>query len=348
MSQLISILVPVYNERENIEPLFSRLGTVIRSIKAEDGYDFEVVVTDNHSTDGTYDKLQEFAKSHDGRDFVLRVFRFSKNIGFQKSILVGYRKARGAAAVQIDADLQDPPELIGDFLKKWREGYHVVYGVRRSRQEGLLNSALRRVFYRVLNRISDDHLPPDSGDFRLLDRQLIDVVCAVRDQTPYLRGLVASLGMRQTGIPYDRSGRTRGVTKFKLHDLVTLSWNGIANHSVVPLVISSYFAIVVTIIAAFLGMFYFSLWWFFEKELPLGFITLTLIQLGGLGALAFLIGIQGEYISRMYIQIKEKPLAIIQDELRSGAADGAAPAVAPSSVEVIWVGHPADSREGRG
>ncbi|MGA7802799.1 MAG: glycosyltransferase family 2 protein [Gammaproteobacteria bacterium] len=204
--KLISLVVPVFNEEENIGPLYDAVVQVIPTM--EDRYEFEIVFTDNHSSDGTFDKLWELHQC----DRRVRVFRFSRNFGYQKSILTGYLKARGEALIQLDCDLQDPPELIPEFVRHWEEGAKVVYGVRRSRKEGALLQWGRRVFYRIANYLSEDELPLDAGDYRLIDRKVVDVLRQVDDAQPYLRGMIAAMGFRQQGIPYDRRGRERGVS----------------------------------------------------------------------------------------------------------------------------------------
>src|SRR5688572_6592820 len=153
--KLISIVVPVYNEQGNIEPLHQTVTEVLRPV--EDRYELEFVFTDNHSSDGTYAELARLAE----RDQRVRVFRFSRNFGFQRSIQAGYSKARGDAAIQIDCDLQDPPTLMLDFLREWEAGYKIVFGVRRSRREGVLITAIRKVFYRLFDALSEDRLPHD-------------------------------------------------------------------------------------------------------------------------------------------------------------------------------------------
>ena len=270
--------------------------------------------------------------------FRLRIFRFSKNIGFQKSILVGYCKARGHAVTQLDADLQDPPELILEFMRQWREGYQVVYGIRRRRPEGLALSFARKAFYRLIDRISADNLPHDTGDFRLVDRQLVDVICALHDHDPYLRGLVASLGLKQIGVPYDRDARKSGQSKFHLSDLVKLSVDGITNHSAFPLRLASYFAFFVVLLAAGLIVFYFLGWLFWGQGIPLGFMTQIILQLGSVGVLALFISIQGLYIGRIYNQIKEKPLAIIQNSIDRDSEQNNTDADSAPQIEVIWFG----------
>lgn len=351
MRRMISIIVPVFNEVDNVGPLLERLDRTVAGIRSrKPDLTFEVVFTDNHSTDATFDKLRELIETSGERPYSIKAFRFAKNIGFQKSILVGYIKAEGDAVVQIDADLQDPPEHIETFIEKWEEGYQVVYGVRRTRAEGALITWLRRGFYRLIDRISEDPLPHDAGDFRLVDRSLVEVAVALRDHEPYLRGLFASLGLRQIGVAYDRVSRERGDSKFRLRDLIRLSWDGVTNHSVIPLRISSYLALAITTIGGALVLFYLSSW-ILGGDLPLGFLTQVLLQLAGIAVLAFLIGIQGEYIARIYSQVKEKPLAIVEHRLASQRADMHAE---DEPIEVLWTGRRArvdrdidDTGEGR-
>jgi glycosyltransferase involved in cell wall biosynthesis len=338
VSDLLSIIVPVYNEQENIEPLFERLGQVACRVRQDFGMMVEVIVNDNHSKDRTFEALRTYAERADPQVFELRIFRFARNVGFQKSILVGYCKARGDAVVQIDADLQDPPELILEFLSKWREGYKVVYGVRRRRHEGIMMQALRRLFYRLIDQISPDDLPYDSGDFRLIDRAMVDVICQLRDHDPYLRGFVATLGLKQIGIPYDRAARQRGTSKFGLAELLKLAIDGIINHSALPLRLASYVALLVVAVGVILILYYFSAWLFSPAQLPLGFITQTLLQLGSLAILSFLIAIQGLYINRIYNQVKDRPLAIIEYCVSKGAADDPISVKVGSKIEVIWSG----------
>jgi len=335
MSKRISIVVPVFNEEENIEPLLDRLAAVARQIWDEFGMKVEVIVNDNHSTDRTYDTLRACAERHDPLTFDLRLFRFARNIGFQKSILVGYCKAHGDVVAQIDADLQDPPELILEFLRKWREGYKVVYGVRQRRDESTVMQMLRQLFYRFLDRISPDELPHDSGDFRLIDRSMVDVICKLRDHNPYLRGFVATMGLKQIGIPYNRAARQRGTSKFGLAELAKLAIDGITNHSAFPLRLASYVGLVGVLVATILILYYFCAWLFFGAELPVGFLTQTLLQLGSLAALSFLIAIQGFYINRIYNQVKERPLAIIEHSVRAG---GPSSPDTHDNVEVLWTG----------
>ncbi|MFP5233426.1 MAG: glycosyltransferase family 2 protein, partial [Acidobacteriota bacterium] len=226
---LISIVLPAYNEEPNISPLFERLHSVLDPLSGR--FRFEFVVTDNHSTDGTFALLREAA----ARDPRIRVFRLSRNFGFQRSILTGYMRCRGDAAIQLDVDLQDPPELIALFLDHWQAGADVVYGVRVERSEGRVITYTRRLFYRLIDLLSEDKLPVDAGDFRLISRRVIDILCAYRDANPYLRGTIATLGFEQVGVPYARGARVFGESKFPFSKLLSLALDGILNHSTVPL-----------------------------------------------------------------------------------------------------------------
>lgn len=341
MKRLISIVIPVFNEDESLDRLFTRLRPVIKAIESEFGFRTEVVVNDNCSTDKTADKLAEIIQRHVSTEFDLRVYRFSRNVGFQRSILAGYIKARGDAVVQIDADLQDPPELILEFITKWIEGARVVYGVRRRRKESILMSLTRKAFYRILNRLSADELPPDSGDFRLIDRVIVDIVCEVQDQDPYLRGLIAGLGFKQVGVVYDRDARNSGKSKFNIGDLIKLGLDGFTNHSVALLRLSSYFAFFVALTMVCFIAFYLYGWLMLEETLPVGFMTQTLLQLGGIAVISLLFSIHGEYLSRIYRQVKQRPLAIIEKEMNSVPEER----MPDSKPEVLWFGDRSSNRE---
>lgn len=311
--KLVSIVVPVYNEEGNIDPLYDTVQSVMGRVA--DRYDWELVFTDNCSKDATFDELVRLA----GRDPRVRVFRFSRNFGFQRSIYTGYTKARGDAAVQIDADLQDPPELILTFLEAWEAGAKVVYGVRRSRKEGFAITLLRRVFYRLIDFLSEDRLPHDAGDFRLIDRRVLDILCQIEDQKPYLRGTLATLGFEQKGIPYDRAARERGESKFRLRDLIALALDGILSHSTVPLRVATYTGLVVSVVT-FLGIVgYWVGKVLYGSNWPAGFATTTLLILLSLSLNALFLGIIGEYVGRIFHQVRKRPMTIIEHTIDRSA-----------------------------
>jgi glycosyltransferase involved in cell wall biosynthesis len=303
---LISIVVPVYNEEPNILPFYERIGPVLAALA--DRFRFEFVFTDNHSTDRTFALLSQLA----AQDARIRVFRFSRNFGFQRSILTGYTRCRGDAAIQIDVDLQDPPELIEQFLDRWQAGADVVYGIRKQRQEGWAITQARGLFYRLVDMLSEEKLPVDAGDFRLISRRVIDILVAYRDANPYLRGTIATLGFEQVGIEFVRAARQRGESKFPFSKLMSLALDGILNHSTVPLRFATYFGLVASLITILMMAGYAFIRLILHAEWPAGFTTLAALILVSISINAMLLGIIGEYLGRMYRQVREGPLSIVE------------------------------------
>jgi polyisoprenyl-phosphate glycosyltransferase len=316
---LVSIIVPVLNEDQNIDRLYK---TVVATLEPlANRYRYEFVFTDNHSTDNSYDLLKKLAAV----DSRVRVLRFSRNFGYQASIMTGYLNAHGDAVIQLDCDLQDPPAMIVRFLELWEEGYRVVYGVRKQRQEGWFVTTLRKVFYRTINAMSEHPLPIDAGDFRLVDRRIVEELRKSDDATPYLRGKIATLGFRQIGVPYDRDARVHGESKFSFSDLTKLAVDGILNHSTIPLRFATYcsqfiFLGALAVIAVYcLGRMTIG------RDWPAGFTTLSALILLSTSLNALFFGIMGEYIGRIYRQVKRAPLTIIEDSVNVPTTGHAAP-----------------------
>ena len=303
---LISIIIPVFNEEDNVDRTYSELKRVTAELV---DFQFEFLFTDNHSTDRTFEKLSKIAAA----DADVRIARFARNFGFQQSVLTGYRLARGVAAIQIDADLQDPPSLFAPFLQKWREGYDVVVGVRRSRKESLLLRRARRAYYRLIRRIGGPHLIPDGGDFRLIDRSVIERLRPIHEPHMYLRGLISSLARRQTGIPFDRAARLHNESKFRFRSLVRLAMDGIIAHSSLPLRMSFYIGLVIALAAVLLAGFYLSVRLFSHKVIPPGFTTTQILILFGIGLNSLFLGVVGIYVGRIYDQVRMRPPTIISD-----------------------------------
>jgi glycosyltransferase involved in cell wall biosynthesis len=305
--KLISIIVPTLNEAESVQKLYERIAAVFDG--ALSAYDWELVITDNRSTDGTYDIVSKIAADDDR----VRAFRFAKNFGFQRSVFTGYLLARGDAVVQLDADMQDPPELIPLMVERWETGPKVVYGVRKRRHgERAILTASRRMFYRLINWLSEEHLPENAGDFRLVDRVVVDLLHHTHDASPYLRGTIASMGFEQEGIDYERDDRAAGKSKFKLRSLVRLGVDGILNHSTRPLQLASATAIGVVLIAiAGIAAYLVARLWL-DQEWPAGFVSLALLQLVGILLNAAFLGIIGAYIGRMFTQGRQAPTVIIE------------------------------------
>jgi len=305
---LISISIPVLNEAGNIEALYARL--VALGERMADRCDLEFVFTDNHSDDDTWTLLTRLA----AQDSRVRAMRFSRNFGFQNSILANYLHARGDAIMQIDADLQDPPEMLEQFFALWQQGHHVVYGIRRKRPESWLLNLIRKCGYWVIDKVSEHPIPRDVGDFRLVDRAVVEAIAKFRTANPYLRGMIAGLGFNQTGIPYDRDARTQGESKFNVTRLVRLGLTAVFNHSTVPLRMASFLGIVI-LAASLIGALYYVVLRLLLPDLPPGFVSIQLMVLFGIGLNAFLLGIIGEYILRIYRVLRSDPIAIVERSL---------------------------------
>jgi dolichol-phosphate mannosyltransferase len=305
---LVSISIPVLNEAGNIGMLYERL--VALAQRMADRCDLEFVFTDNHSDDETWSMLETIAAS----DARVRALRFSRNFGFQSSILANYLHARGDAIMQIDADLQDPPEMLEQFFALWQQGYHVVYGIRRKRPEGWLLYLIRKCGYWVIDKVSEHPIPRDVGDFRLVDRAVVEAIAKFRSVNPYLRGMIAGLGFNQTGIAYDRDSRTQGESKFNVMRLMRLGMTAVFNHSTVPLRMASFLGVVI-LLASLVGALYYVILRWVQPDLPRGFVSIQLIVLFGIGLNAFLLGIIGEYILRIYRTLRSEPIAIVERSL---------------------------------
>jgi polyisoprenyl-phosphate glycosyltransferase len=311
---LISLVIPVLNEEQNIERLYATVRETLAPVCER--YDWEFVFTDNHSSDRSFEILKGLA----AQDQRIRVLRFSRNFGYQRSILTGYLNAAGDAVIQLDCDLQDPPAMILEFLSRWEAGYQVVYGVRRRRQEGFVITSLRKVIYRTINLLSEHPLPLDAGDFRLVDRRIVEELRQMHDATPYLRGMIATLGFHQLGIEYDRDTRQYGQSKFSFRELVRFALDGIVGHSLVPLRLATYFSQAIFLFACLVTALYAIGRFTVGNAWPAGFTTLAVLVLVSTSVNALLLGIQGEYIGRIYRQVKRQPLSIVEERLNGDQA----------------------------
>ena len=308
----VSVLIPAFNEEENVERAYTTIVGVFRDLP---DYDYEIIVTDNHSTDRTFTLLQEIA----ARDSKVHVIRFSRNYGYERSLLVAYQHATGDCSVQIDCDLQDPPQLIPQMLELWRQGHEVVYGIRRSLKEGRFVSLLRRLFYTCINAISEDDLPHNAGEFRLVDARILEELRKVNDTSPYLRGLISSMGFSQVGFEYDREARIAGLSKFPFRAMLALALDGLMNHSLVPLRIASTLSLLFGTLTFLLILVYLAGRLLFGQEWPAGFATTTVLLLMSITLNAMFLGIIGEYLGRMFMQSKRRPVPIIQATLNIGS-----------------------------
>lgn len=300
-----SIVAPIYNEIDNISELYARVKEVMDS----SGEPWELVLVDDGSTDGSTEKIQELAQ----KDRIVRPVIFARNFGHQIAITAGWDYARGDAIVIIDADLQDPPEVILELAKKWKEGYEVVYAVRGEREgESWFKLWTASLFYRLIYRITDVKIPVDTGDFRLMDRKVVNVLKQMRERHRFPRGMSAWVGFKQIGVTYKRSARHAGVTKYPLRKMLKLALNAITGFSYFPLQVATFFgfvsagvailAIPVVIIMRMAGSGA-----FFGQATTL----IATLFLGGVQLIS--LGILGEYVGRLYDEAKGRPLYIVRD-----------------------------------
>lgn len=304
----ISVVIPCYNESGNIREMHERLVAVFKKI----GFAYEIIYIDNASTDNSAVLLRELARS----DANVSVIFMSRNFGSSSpSITAGLRYASGDAAVLIEGDLQDPPEIIEEFAKKWGEGYKVVYGVRTKREEGVILAAAKRIFYWLFKKLSYIDIPRDAGDFCLMDRAVLDVINAMPEKDRYLRGLRAWAGFPQTGVEYVRVNRKAGKTSNSLKSHIWWARKAIFSFSYAPLEWISYLALLTTAFA-FLGIAAYLILAIFYPA-PRGFLSLIVIVLF-LGAIQLLsLSIIGEYLGKIFEEIKGRPQYVIREILNN-------------------------------
>jgi len=320
---MISVVIPCYNEREVLPQLYARMTAAAEAW----GEPFEVVLVNDGSHDDSWDMMREFHR----RDPRWKAIRFARNFGHQTAVSAGLHYAGGDAVIVIDADLQDPPEELRRFIAKWREGYEVVYAVRTQRKEGVLLKLGYKVFYRLLARLANIRIPLDSGDFSLMDRKVVDALEAMPERNRFVRGLRSWAGFRQVGLEYERQPRAAGAPKYTLRKLVKLAMDGILSFSTAPLRLSMYFGFACSLVAL-VGAAYTLLErvWLAPEELSQvrGFTTIiiSILFLGGVQLMS--LGVIGEYIGRIYDEVKGRPPWIIQEMVgidlpTAGRADAA-------------------------
>lgn len=321
MSSLVSVIVPCFDEEAVIDTTHERLVAALEGIPAST---FELVYVDDGSRDGTRAALERL-QTDDER---VRLVCLSRNFGHQVAISAGLDHARGEAVAVIDADLQDPPELIPEMVARWRDGYDVVYGARATRRgEPAARLAAIRAFYWLLNRISDTEIPLDVGDFRLMDRRVVDAIVAMPERDRFLRGMVSWVGLRQVALPYSRDPRHAGATKYSVVRLVGLALDGILSFSVAPLRLAVWLGFLTSTLAL-AGIVYALVGWTLGTA-PRGWPTvfIAVLFLGGVQLIA--LGIIGEYIGRIYREAKRRPLYLVERRLGFDADGGAGADGAP-------------------
>ena len=305
MNIVYSIIAPIYNEFDNIPELFRRVSEVMDGT----GEPWELVLVDDGSSDGSTERIRELAE----RDNRVRPVIFARNFGHQIAVTAGLDYSRGAAVVIIDADLQDPPEIILELAKRWKEGYEVVYAVRAEREgESRFKLWTASLFYRLIYMITDVKIPLDTGDFRLLDRKVVDVMNRMRERHRFLRGMSAWIGFRQIGVEYKRAARFSGETKYPFKKMLRLALNAITSFSYFPLQVATYLGFIaaglsiVAIPVVMIGRLAGSQAFFGQATTLISVLFLGGVQLISLGVL-------GEYIGRIYDEVKGRPLYIVRE-----------------------------------
>jgi len=303
--KLISIVSPCYNEELNVHDHFNQVCQAIAPFQNE--YDFEHIYTDNCSKDATFQKLSQLAEKYKN----VKVIQFSNNIGANRAIFMGLRHAKGEAIILIQADLQDPPEMIKQFLNYWKEGFEVVYGKISTREEGLLLRTLRRIYYYSIDNFSDVSIPQNAGEFRLTSRRVLDALLSYQEDDPYIRGAIARIGFKQKAIPYDRAARKKGKTSTNLVFLIGYAINGLVSTSIAPIRIVSIAGILFASVGFLLTGLIILSKIFFPAESPKGFTMLACLITFFSGLQLLAIGIIGEYLRKTYLQVLNRPLGFI-------------------------------------
>lgn len=319
---LVSVVVPCFNEQEVIRAAHARLAPALEATGAR----FEIIYVNDGSRDATAGLLDFIA----ARDSRVRVVHLSRNFGHQIAVSAGLEHAAGDAIAIIDADLQDPPELIGDMLARWREGFDVVYGQRLSREgESAFKLATARWFYRGLNALSDVDIPLDVGDFRLVDRAVADAILAMPERDRFLRGMFAWAGFRQTALPYHRDARAAGETKYPLRKMLRLAFDGMLSFSMQPLRLVLTLGFVIVALAG-LGIVYALANRLFTENWVSGWTLLFIATMFMGGVQLIVMGMIGEYVGRIYMASKERPLFLVGRRTGFDRNAAASPAASPA------------------
>lgn len=307
VAPLLSVVVPVKNEEHGILPFVERVGSILEDVSNGEGW--EILFVDDGSTDATLAAIVA-ANQRDGR---VRALSLSRNFGKEAALSAGLDHARGAAVIPMDVDMQDPPEVLPEMVAKWRDGFEMVFGVRRCRDSDPLPKRLTAgLYYRAHNWVSSDKIPENAGDFRLLDRKVVEVIRALPERNRFMKGLFAWAGFKQSSVEYDRVERETGTTKFNYWKLWTLALDGITSASTVPLRIWSYVGALVALFA--IG---FAAWLavdtlMFGNPVP-GYasIMVSVLFLGGIQLIS--LGVLGEYVGRILTETKQRPLYVVRD-----------------------------------
>lgn len=303
---MISLVLPIYNEEGNIDELYNRSVSVLKKMGQ-----YEIIFVNDCSKDESLLKLKEISK----KDNKVKIIDFSRNFGHQIAITAGIDYADGDAVVVMDSDLQDTPETIEKMVKKWKNGYDVVYGKRRTRKDTIFKKFTAFAFYRILKKFANIDIPEDTGDFRLMDKKVIKEMRKLREHSRFMRGMTSWVGFKQTYVLFDREDRRYGETNYPLRKMIKLAMDAITSFSYIPLKISMNMGFIVALLS-FAGIVY-AMYRkiFFPAEVVSGwtFLTIVILFLGGIQLIA--LGVIGEYIGRIYTETQGRPLYVIRDKI---------------------------------
>ncbi|UOQ45822.1 glycosyltransferase family 2 protein [Halobacillus salinarum] len=305
MAVRYSVIVPVYNEEEVIHSSFKRL----KQVMDQTCETYELIFVN----DGSVDQTLAILKNYGDQDATVKIIDFARNFGHQIAITAGMDMAKGDAVIVIDADLQDPPELIHTMIKKWKQGYEVVYAKRTKRKgESLFKRYTASLFYRTLRTLTEVDIPLDTGDFRLIDRKVCEQMKQLHERNRFVRGLVSWVGFRQTSVEYERDERLLGESKYPLKKMLKLSLDGITSFSYKPLKLATYAGVFLSL-AGFIYMLAVIYLKLFTSQTVVGWSSVIVIQLVFSGFVLLILGVMGEYIGRIYDESKNRPLYVIRE-----------------------------------
>ncbi|MDE2578729.1 MAG: glycosyltransferase family 2 protein [Hyphomicrobiales bacterium] len=303
----LTVVAPVFNEAENIDPLLARLRPVLERC----GLPYEIILVDDGSQDGTLGHIRA-AHAADPR---VRGLSFSRNFGKEIAIAAGLDAARGAAVVIMDSDLQHPPETIEQMVALWRQGYQNIYGVRRSRSgDSRVRQALTQRFYRLFDRFGETALPPGAGDFRLLDRVAVNALNRMRERARFSKGLYAWIGFKSIGVPFDVAERASGTSKFTYSKLTRFALDGLMSFSTIPLMVWTFVGVVISVIALAMALYFVGQTILYGVDVP-GFATLVVSVTFFAGVQLLSLGVLGEYIGRIFAEVKGRPLYLVAESI---------------------------------
>lgn len=304
----VSIIVSMYNEEESLGLFFEKINEVINNNLK---YSFEIICIDDGSIDGTYEKLCQFAK----KDKKVKIIKFSRNFGKEYGMMAGFKYCNGKCAIPIDVDLQDPPHLISEFIEKWNEGYDMVYGIRIDRKsDTLLKRFTANMFYKIYNLLTKSPIPYNAGDYRLVDRKVINAILSLNEKNIFMKGIFGWTGFKSVGIKYIREKRSAGVSKWNYWKLWNFALDGITASTTFPLRVWTYLGGLLSLSGMFYA-FYIILRTIIKGIDVPGYASLLvfILLLGGIQMV--ILGIIGEYIGRIFLEVKNRPIYIVEDKV---------------------------------